>query len=179
MNKKEQYRKNNLSKYLNIDINDINDENIDELIKEMKEKKVIEREKKFKDNEILMIEKLKNNDNIMEDNNLSKKQQNILKKDIEIIKKVYIDGDNEKIDRRRKNKEDKKISDYTLDKLKEYQKKPIYNEKLGKVVNNYYSNKKINDYFKLIDELKEKGIIVDNKIDVNNLEIMKELSKKL
>lgn len=179
MNKKEQYRKINISKYLNIDINDINDENIDELIKEMKEKKVIEREKKFKDNEILMIEKLKNNDNIIEDNNLSKKQQNILKKDIEIIKKVYIDGDNEKIDRRRKNKEDKKISDYTLDKLKEYQKKPIYNDKVGKVIKNYYSNKKINDYFKLIDELKEKGIIVDNKIDVNNLEIMKELSKKL
>ena len=179
MNKKEQYRKNNLSKYLNIDINDINDENIDVLIKEMKDKKVIDRENKLKNNEKLMIEKLKNNDNIIEDNNLSKKQQNILKKDIEIIKKVYIDGDNEKIDRRKKNKEDKKISDYTLDKLKEYQKKPIYNDKVGKVIKNYYSNKKINDYFKLIDELKEKEIIIDNKIDVNNLEIMKELSKKL
>lgn len=177
---KKEYEKKNISKYLNIEINDINDDNIDTYRKQLKIKKIEDKEKQLKEEEIIMIDKLKNNNinelNENEINNLSEKQKEIKKKEFEIIKKVYNNIDNEKIDKRIKKKEDKKISDYTLDKLKEYQKKPIYNERIGKIVKNYHTNKRINDYYKLIDELIEKGIIVDNKIDVNNLELITKLA---
>ena len=175
---KKEYEKKNISKYLNIDINDINDDNIDTFRKELKNKKIIDKEKQLKEEEIIMIEQLKNNNELNENEikNLSETQKNIKKKEFEIIKKVYNNIDNEKIDKRIKKKEDKKISDYTLDKLKEYQKKPIYNERIGKIVKNYHTNKRINDYYKLIDELIEKGIVVDNKIDINNLELITKLA---
>ena len=179
MTGKRDYEKRNIANYFNIDINDINDENIETFRKDFKNKKLIDKEKKVKEEEIIMIEQLKNNnidDIINNDTQLSEKKKKIKRRDLEIIKKVYIDGDNEKMDKRFKKKEDKKISDYTLEKLKEYQKKPIYNERTGKIVKNYHTNKRINDYYKLIDELTEKGIIVDNKIDVNNLELITKLA---
>jgi uncharacterized Rmd1/YagE family protein len=72
-------------------------------------------------------------------------------------------------------KEDKKTAEYTLRSIKRYQQKEITNKLTGETLKNPYFNKKLDKAIKLIEELKQQNIIIDNKIDISNREIIKKL----
>jgi hypothetical protein len=113
----------------------------------------------------LIDDKIKNvdiiNDNI--NDNINDKKDDI----------NNVNNTNDKVDNRLKK--DKKTAQYTLNCIKRYQQKNIINKNTNELCKNPYFNKKIDKALKLIEELKNEGIIIDNKIDINNREIIKKL----
>lgn len=125
----------------------------DKLIDDAEIQKILR--EKYRINRLIREKRLVEEEKLINDENLNNKV---------IIQKVDIDG-NIIIDKRRK--EIKKTSEQTLNSLKNYHKKPYVNERTGKTVKNIYHSRKLDKFLEYLDMLSEKGILIDNKIDIS------------
>ena len=117
---------------------------------------------------------------IREDKRLKEEKQ--LKEELELNNnnndiKIENNREREIRDDDKRLKKEKKTSDYTLNIIKKYHKKPYLNKNTGEIVKNIYHSKKVDKYYNYLNELKKDGILIDNKVDISNRDVLFNLLK--
>jgi hypothetical protein len=173
----------------NNNIKDLIVDKVNTIKKQINENKKLLRIKKKKED----LEKVIGDDNIINTDEMKKlfkeqkrldrriKEDERIKEELELKNNKDINmGNNRERDIReddKRLKKDKITSDYTLSILKKYHKKPYLNKNTGEIVKNLYHSKKIDKYYNYLDELKKDGILIDNKVDISNRDVLFNLLK--